>query len=57
MHFSDHNDDAELLGQTKLLYYSLYRLIRLIGMFNKCSDTIHIELCKGLRMTFYCPYF
>ena len=54
MYFSDHNDDAELLGQTKLIYY---RLIRLIGMFNKCSDTIHIELCKGLCMTLYCPYF
>ena len=38
----------------RLLYCRSNRLIR---MFNKCSQNVHIELCSSLCTTFYCPYF
>ena len=51
---SDNSDDAEMLRQMRLLYC---RSNRLIGMFNKCSQNVLIELCRSFCTTFYCPYF
>ena len=51
---NNNNDDAEMLRQMRLLYY---RSNRLVGLFNKCSKTVLIELCRRFCTIFYRLYF
>ena len=54
MFSSNNSDGTEMLRQMRLLYCRSHRLFR---MFNKCSKSVLIELCRSFCATFYCPYF
>ena len=51
---SNHCDDEEILKQMRMLYC---RSNRLVSLFNKCSKSVLLELCRSFCTVFYCPYF
>ena len=51
---SNNCDDTDILKKIRMLYCRSNRLVRL---FNKCSKTVLLELCRSFCTVFYCPYF
>ena len=48
------HDDSDILKEMRMLYC---RSNLSVGLFNKCSKPVLLELCRGFYTVFYCPYF